>query len=282
MGSPAYCHPTGSRHSALAGLMSAKCCFTFSPVAGSYMFLIGRLQERLGPARVIFLGSLVGGAGMVMIAYINGISRIYVWGFINGASSAFAYLPVLTVVQRWFPARRGLVTGLVSMSSGIAGAVMAPAFHWLLQTLPYKSTVLIIGISAVVAGSLVSILIRLQAEIGTPSLGTQPNILSGQLSLSAMQSLRARSFWLLWFTYAFAGAAGISMVTLSVNFGLNQGLVMAEAVLILSSFSFTNGAGRLVSGFLSPRMGRRRIMGISFLLAGVACFIFPVISGLAI
>ena len=128
--------------------------------AGSFMFLIGRLQERLGPVRVIFLGSLVGGAGMVMIAYINGISWIYVWGFINGASSAFAYLPALTVVQRWFPARRGLVTGLVSISFGIAG--------------------------------------------------------------------------------------------------------------------------RLVSGFLSDRMGRRRIMGISFLLAGVACFIFPVISGLAI
>jgi len=250
--------------------------------AGVFMFLIGRLQERIGSAWVIFLGALIGGAGMVMIAYADGIRWVYIWGFVNGASSAFAYLPALTVVQRWYPARRGLVTGLVSMSFGIAGAVMAPVFHLLLQTFDYTSTVLILGIGAAVVGSLVSILIHLPIEGTAKTNGEQPEMFAGQLSLTLMQSLRTRSFWLLWFTYAFAGAAGISMVTLSVNFGLDRGLGMPGAVLILASFNTTNGVGRLVSGFLSDMVGRRQIMGVSFLLAGVSCFLFPVIGGMAV
>jgi OFA family oxalate/formate antiporter-like MFS transporter len=96
------------------------------------------------------------------------------------------------------------------------------------------------------------------------------------------QSLRTRSFWLLWFTYAFVGAAGITMVTLSTSFGLTHGLSMSQAVLILMAFNITNGSSRLVSGFLSDVVGRKTVMITTFLLAGGAYYLFPHVSGIII
>jgi OFA family oxalate/formate antiporter-like MFS transporter len=84
----------------------------------------------------------------------------------------------------------------------------------------------------------------------------------------------------LWFTWALAGAAGISMVTLSTLFGSSRGLGLEDAVLILTSFNLTNGLSRLVSGHLSDRFGRKVTMGLAFLAAGCAYFLLPHLEGL--
>ncbi len=78
-----------------------------------------------------------------------------------------------------------------------------------------------------------------------------------------------------------AGAAGISMTVLSTAYGLSLGFPLHSAILILIAFNLTNGTGRLISGILSDRFGRNRVMSLSFLAAGLAYFIFPWTEGLA-
>jgi MFS transporter, OFA family, oxalate/formate antiporter len=94
-------------------------------------------------------------------------------------------------------------------------------------------------------------------------------------SLTVMESLRTRSFWFLWITWTLAGAAGVSMTVLSTGYGLFRGFPLVSAVLILTAFNLTNGAGRLVSGYFSDKIGRNRIMSLAFLAAGLAYFALP-------
>jgi OFA family oxalate/formate antiporter-like MFS transporter len=248
--------------------------------AGLFMFLIGRLQEKIGPSLTILSGAVIGGTALILVSYAEDIRWVYFWAFVNGSASAFAYLPAMTVAQRWYLRRRGMANGLVSMCFGISGAVMAPLFSRLLLRLGYGQLNWTVGIAAILVGALAALLIRLPQSTGgrQPATGQIKTALGGSLNLG--ESLRTRSFWLLWCTYAFAGAAGISMVTLSVNFGLDRGLVMARAVLILTAFNITNGLSRFISGYLSDIMGRKQILGGSFLAAGLACFSFPHFSGL--
>ena len=249
---------------------------------GTFMFVTGRLQEKIGPRLVTVIAIILCSLGIFVVGHATSIGWVYLWAFITGASSAFAYMPALTVAQRWFPERKGLVSGLVSMSFGISGAVMAPIFNHLFLRMGYVPMTRSLGIAILIVGFSVTVLIRVPQTAQNLDSDRQNPALSGTLSLSLIQSLRTRSFWLLWFTYAFAGAAGISMVTLSVNFGLAKGLTMGSAVLILTAFNITNGLSRLVSGFVSDLVGRKQVMCFSFLFAGIVYILFPFLDSIFI
>ncbi len=258
-----------------------KTLFFILTAVGTFMFVGGRLQEKIGPAWVMALGALFYGSSTVMVAYARTIYQLYLWAFLTGASSALVYSPALTVVQIWYPQRRGLVTGLVSMFFGLSGALMAPVFSWGHQKFGYTHFTNVIGLLFVILGFIATVFIRLppsKKESLEPVTESVPEI----LSLTLGQSLKTRSFWLLWVTYAFVGAAGIAMVTLSISFGVSQGLGMAQAVVLLIAFNITNGLSRLVSGYLSDVTSRKTIMGTAFILAGGAYYLLPHVDGILI
>ncbi len=248
---------------------------------GIFMFVTGRLQEKIDPAWVMALGALIYGPSTAAVGHAVSIHWVYLWAFLTGASSAFIYLPALTVAQRWYPQRRGLVSGLVSMFFGLSGAVMAPIFSRIFQLFGYTYMTYVVGTVFLIIGLATSVFIRLPQAAPEGSRQAAAAV-PATLSLNLGQSLRTRSFWLLWFTYAFVGAAGIAMVTLSTSFGLTHGLSMSQAVLILMAFNITNGSSRLVSGFLSDVAGRKTVMITTFLLAGGAYYLLPLVSGIVI
>ncbi len=240
--------------------------------AGLLMFLIGRLQEKIPPSVLMMLGAVVCGISTVVAGYAQSLSYVYLWAFLTGGASTFVYLPALTVSQIWSPERRGVVSGLVGVFSGLSGALMAPVFSHMLLLVSDQRMCFTIGFSTLVIGIASAAFIRLpETPYATRSAASD----GGLADYSLKQSLFTKSFWLLWFTYAFAGAAGVAMVTLSESFGLSKGMAVSDAVFILTAFNLTNGASRLVSGFLSDLYGRKGIMAISFLCAGLAYFILP-------
>jgi len=246
--------------------------------AGIFMFLVGRLQERIGTAWTTVIGALLYSTAALLVSFATGIRWVYGWAFMVGSSSAFVYVPTLTVVQRWYPKWRGLYAGLVSMCFGISGALMAPLFNRLLARLGFSDMAITLGVVMVVAAICLAPLIRPPAS-PPPPIGTTN---AGLMSLSTFQSLRTRSFWLLWVMFACVGAAGVSMVTLSAGFGMYLGLTMTQALVILMAFNITNGVSRLLSGFLSDITGRKRIMCAAFLAAAVAYYLLPFVSDLVL
>jgi OFA family oxalate/formate antiporter-like MFS transporter len=241
---------------------------------GSHMFVIGRMQEKIGIRFVMALGAILYGLGALLAGYADSMVDVYIWAFITGAASAFIYLPAMTVAQLWYPRRRGTMSGLVSMCFGISGAAMAPVFKWLLDGWGYKSMSQFVGLSYLVLGVAAALMIRLplaERVGGGPAVAVN----DGQLSIGLIASVKTRSFWLMWTIYALVGGAGIAMVPLAVAFGTSRHLAVSEALIILMAFNLTNGISRLISGYLSDRIGRKIIMGTAFLCAGLAYLLMP-------
>jgi len=246
---------------------------------GTFMFLVGRWQEKFGIRSMITVGVIICGLSALLIAYASNLYMLYLWAYLIGASSAFVYIPAVTTVQRWYPARRGLVSGIVSLLFGLSAAIMSPLFRYMFESMGYVSMNLTVAILALLIG-----IVAAQFTEGpktTPSpplttLGRQPRV-SAKIdeSLTVRESLRMKSFWFLWLTWAFQGAAGIAMVTLSTAYGLSKGLAMESAVVILTAFNVTNGGSRLVMGFFSDMIGRNLAMSLTFLAAGAAYFLLP-------
>lgn len=264
-----------------SGATGAAIFFMLAAV-GINMFLVGRWQERYGIRRMIILGILLTASGCILVAYARSIIMVYAWAFLNGAASCFVYIPALTLVQQWYPQRKGLAAGTVSMVFGLAAAIMSPVFGMMLNAFGYREMSLVLAAVTLAAGLLGAYLARYRDD----PTDWQYEKRNGQgeeernRSLTVRETLHTRSFWFLWLTWTLAGAAGISMTVLSTGYGLSLGLPLESAVLILTAFNLTNGTSRLASGYLSDRLGRRRVMSLAFLAAGLAYFLFPLAGDL--
>ena len=235
--------------------------------ATCFMYLCGRWQEKFGPGKLVAFGSLLCGSSVIWLGRIESMTSVYVWGFLVGVASAFTYVPALTVVQRWFLEKRGLVSGFLNMAFGLSAAILSPVVPPLLLHLGYEAINLILGFLALCVGLTSSIFIRfpeVPVASATKDMAIEPD------GRSAFEALKNRAFWCLWLTWALAGAAGASMLVLATKFGLANGLGLSKAVVILTGFNLTNGCGRLISGFLSDRFGRSRTMAFSFICAAIA------------
>ena len=245
--------------------------------ATCFMYLCGRWQETYGPGRLAAVGALMCGGSVLWLSRAEDMFAVNVWGLVMGASSAFVYLPGLTVVQRWYPERRGLVAGFLNMVFGMSAAVMSPVFSFLLLGWGFRTLTLTAGLAALVVGLAASFLIRFPKAA---SLGPTPSSSLESTDFSVNDALKTRRFWFLWLTWVFAGAAGVSMLVLATGFGMARGLSLAQAAVILTAFNITNGGGRLISGHYSDKIGRTRTMAASFAAAGLAYLILPHLSHL--
>ncbi len=263
--------------------------FFLLAMVGIFMFTAGKLQEKLGTRAMIRIGSLIVGVAAMVAAYASNIYMIYAWATLNGIGVSLIYIPGLTTVQKWFPQKRGLVSGFVNLSFGISAAIMAPVFAYMLKALSYQTMNVTIGCAAVIiclsGAQFTEVPERVQlaessaaSPAARPAGGSAPATVQ---SLTVNEALHTSAFWALWIVWAFVGASCISMVTLSVGFGISRGFVFRDAVLILTSFNLTSGLIRILAGYFSDILGRRVLMSASFLAAGVAFFCLPHVTTLS-
>jgi OFA family oxalate/formate antiporter-like MFS transporter len=256
--------------------------FFMLAAVGAFMFLVGRWQERMGLRRMIVLGIILTSFASLVVSEAGTIYVVYAWAFINGLASSFVYVPALTLVQWCYPKRRGLVAGLVSMVFGLSAAIMSPLFAEMLSCFGYQRMNLVLAALTLFVGLLGAYFARApeawevaaSARRAGSAAKSGPQIISAR-SFTVSESLHTRSFWLLWATWTFAGAAGVSMTILAAEYGLFLGFSLPSAILILTAFNLTNGMSRLCSGILSDRFGRNPVMSLAFLAAACAYFLLP-------
>ena len=270
--------------------------FFMLAAVGVFMFLVGRWQERYGTRKMIILGVILTSFASVVAAYASSIYAVYAWAFLNGLASCFVYIPTLTLVQWWYPEKKGFVSGIVSMVFGLSAAIMSPLFGKMLVSLGYVSMNLYIAVLTLMIGMAGAYFARAPDSLEKPASNSgitdryskeKPKSSVGvrrspDRSLNVQECLHTRSFWFLWITWTLAGAAGVSMTILSTGYGLFKGFPMESAILLLTAFNLTNGASRLISGYFSDKIGRNRIMSMAFMAAGLAYFTLPWADSLAV
>lgn len=269
---------------------------------GTFMFVVGQWQERTGARLMVSISAVVCGLALLAASHAPSIHFIYLWAFLTGASSCFIYLPGVTIVQRWFVRKKGLASGTVNLFFGIGGAIMAPVFSGLLLTMGYEPMNRLLAPLIIGTGVIGALFVETPERVGyamgvsaeaaagggtgrdvklTPSEGKGTassgyiGVLRVEESLTVKESVRTKSFWFLWLTWALQGAAGIAMVTLSVSFGIAKGFPRESAALLLTAFNLANGFSRLLSGFLSDLIGRHRTLMSTFFAAACAYFVLP-------
>ncbi len=89
------------------------------------MILAGRWLGRAGPRRLAVAGGVLLGAGYVLGGFFGQtfLAQLLFVGVLGGAGIGLAYVVPIAVGVRWFPDRKGLITGLAVAGFGF-GAVL--------------------------------------------------------------------------------------------------------------------------------------------------------------
>jgi OFA family oxalate/formate antiporter-like MFS transporter len=226
----------------------------------------GYLQNRYGPRLIATVGGILYGVGIILAGVTVPLHNDYIlyltYGIIGGIGIGLAYIVPLAMLLRWFPDRRGFITGLAVAGFGLGALVIAQiAPNLLLPTsLGVSSTFIYLGIIYLIVVVGAAQFFRKAPDGYTPA-GWTPSVTEEAVrtkrDYTLAEALREPRWYVLWLILALnvtAGAALISVASpLAQQFtGVNAG----TAALLVSIISIFNGLGRLLWAWLSDLIGR--------------------------
>lgn len=236
----------------------------------------GWMLPRLGPRTLALIGSALFSIGYViggLALHLDSLLLFYAgYGVIGGAGIGLGYVTPVATAAKWFPDRKGLATGIVVMGFGVGAFLLSKALAPFLVVATDKDLPLVFAWLGVVFACILipsSLLLRdPPAETGLPGAGAEAPEDEGSIAAC----LRSREFIVMWLVFFFNISAGISVISFQSSllqdvWGLADPSIEPETLAeygatLIAVSSLCNGAGRLLWGLLSDRLGRVRVFRI--------------------
>src|SRR6202158_5945925 len=127
-------------------------------VLGFAAFFGGLWLNRKGPRVVALTGGALYGLGVFLASFSHHLWGFYLsYGVIGGIGLGLGYIVPVAVLVKWFPDRRGLITGIAVGGFGAGALITAPVATRLIQTVGVLHTFAYLGIAflivTVISGS---------------------------------------------------------------------------------------------------------------------------------
>jgi OFA family oxalate/formate antiporter-like MFS transporter len=269
----------------------------------------GRLQKKYGPRKIALLGGILLGLGYILSSFVgaNYLLKLLFIGIIGGAGIGLAYVVPIAVGVKWFPDKKGLVSGLAVAGFGFG------AFIWILMANPpsilgfnglitqqtetfaftisnVDATFRLYGITFLIL-VLIGSLVMINPPEGWKPKGWNPNSetskdIKTSKNLLPKEMLHTKQFYLLWLMFFIGALAGLMVIGNIQNFAKNPvdgfmgyGFDSVQAVdfAVIGAavcLPIFNGIGRIVWGQVSDKIGRRKALLSMFIFQGITMIIF--------
>jgi MFS family permease len=267
-------------------------------VTGVLGIAAGRITDRTGPRAVSIFGAVLLGISFIMLSFINSIWQIYlIYGLLMASAISGLWPALLSTVSRWFMAKRGLMTGIVTSGAGLGSIIFSPLISQFIVAFSWRTTYLIMGIIVLVVMVSCAIFLKRGPSHTDFSSNDRKSIQGasppGKADFSYSQALRTREFWIVAVINFVFGYIQFSSMVHIVPYATGLGISPVSAASILAVIGAANIFGRLLAGATSDRLHPRRIFVIvlTLLLASAIClelarslgvlYLFGAILGLA-
>ena len=255
-------------------------------VLGLAAFGGGLWMRRAGPRTVALTAGALYGVGVFLASLAGGhLWWLYCsYGVIAGAGLGLGYIVPVATLVKWFPDKRGLITGLAVAGFGAGALITAPIATRLIASFGVMQTFAILGAAYFVAVTVGALFMRnppdgYRPPGWTPTVTQQRQRAAGACTLTqAMRRWQWYGLWTLLFLNTTAGIAVISQA--APMFQEITGISAARAAGIVGIISIANGAGRLLWAWLSDLVGRRTVFLAMFLLQAIIFWLLPSAHGL--
>lgn len=256
-------------------------------VLGIAAFFGGLWLNRVGPRVVATTGGILYGVGVFLASFsANKLWWLYLsYGLIGGIGLGLSYIVPVAVLVKWFPDRRGLITGIAVGGFGAGALITAPVATRLIQSVGVLSTFAYLGIAYLVVTVVASLFMK------NPPDGWLP---AGWAPTASQSSQRARrdytlgdalktwqwyALWLLLFLNTFAGISVISQEA-----PIFQELARVSAIVAASMVGIAaigNAFGRVFWAWVSDLITRRATFFVMFVVQALLFWFLPSVAAVS-
>jgi OFA family oxalate/formate antiporter-like MFS transporter len=249
-------------------------------VLGVAAFFGGLWLNRKGPRVVALTGGVLYGAGVFLASFSDHkLWWLYLtYGVIGGIGVGFSYIVPVAVLVKWFPDRRGLITGLAVGGFGLGALITAPVATRLIHSVGVLSTFAYLGVAflivTVVSGYFMQNPPQGWKPEGWTATGTATQRSTHDYTLR--EALQTWQWWALWLLLFLNTSAGISVISQeSPLFQELAGVTAVVAASMVGVASIGNAAGRVFWAWASDSIGRRATFAVMFLAQVVLFWALP-------
>jgi predicted MFS family arabinose efflux permease len=238
------------------------------------------LMDRFGLRRVTVAALVATAAGAGLTTVMDAVWQLSLyWGVLVGlGTGALATAFAASVTHRWFVARRGLVTGVLTAAGVFGQFAFLPLLSWVVEQHHWRTALATLALAALAVVPVAWLLLRDHpTDLGIPPYGARrptprpapaPGA-AGRTVRVFVGAARTRELWLLAGAFAVCGAStnGI-MWTHFTPAAHEHGMPVTVASSLLSVIGVFNVAGTVASGWLTDRVDPRRLLAGYFALRG--------------
>ncbi len=244
------------------------------------LLVAGILQDRMGPRKILILGTTLTGLGMIASGFATSVLALNItFGVITGAGIGFGYACLSPAAMKWFhSSKKGMVNGLIAAGFGLAAIYLAPVTSALITSMGINTSFMILGVGVLI------IAVPLACTINNPpsdyvpeapkvKAGQAPKPVTKSVDVSWKAMLKTPQFYSLWVMYAFAASTGLMIIGNITNIASVQAN-LPNAVYLASILAVFNSGGRVGAGILADKIGGVRTLLIACTLQAINMVLF--------
>ncbi|MFE4589126.1 MFS transporter [Streptomyces laurentii] len=246
------------------------------------------LMDRFGIRKVVALALTVIALGSLLTVWMTAAWQLVLfWGVLVGlGSGSMALAFAATVTNRWFVARRGLVTGILTAAGASGQLVFLPLLSWLVEHHGWRPAAITVALAAIAVVPFVWLLLRDHpADVRLAPYGGEfvpkPAPVPGAARRAVtvlFRAARTGPFWLLAGSFAICGASTNGLVkTHFVPAAHDHGMPVTAAAGLLAVIGVFDVVGTIASGWFTDRFEARRLLAVYYALRGVSLLFLPML-----
>lgn len=229
----------------------------------------GYLQGKIGTRKVVIYGGIILSIGFFLASFSTPAMGWLVWvtyGVIGGFGMGMTYSTTIACCQKWFPDKRGFITGIIVSALGFGGVVFTPIAEYTIKAfgggvpgIGELITFKILALIFIVVCTVGALLISDPPADYAPKGWTPPTPKSGkkQYEFTPSEALRTPQIYALTVVLMLACMAGLMMIAFGKTIASYQPELKHIAVAGVMAVTLFNSFGRLFWGWVSDRIGRK-------------------------
>ncbi|GAA1349992.1 MFS transporter [Streptomyces beijiangensis] len=247
------------------------------------------LMDRFGIRKVVAIALTVIAVGSGLTIWMTAAWQLVMfWGVLVGlGSGSMALAFAATVTNRWFVAKKGLVTGILTAAGASGQLIFLPVLSWLVQHHGWRPASITVSLAALAVVPFVWLLLRDHpADVKTTPYGSEeyvpkPPPVTGAARRAITVLVKASktgTFWLLAGTFAICGASTNGLVkTHFIPAAHDHHMPITAAASLLAVIGIFDIIGTIASGWFTDRFDSRRLLAIYYALRGISLLFLPML-----
>ena len=252
---------------------------------GFAAFAGGLWMRKAGPRRVAIAAGVCYGLGVFLASFSGGhLYWLYFsYGFLGGIGLGLGYIVPVATLVKWFPDRRGMITGIAVAGFGAGALITAPIATSLIKSIGVLKTFAVLGIAYLIAVTVAALFIKDPPQGFAPA-GWKPSAAQTKQraarDYSLGEALGKWQWYALWTMLFLNTSAGISIISQAAPMAQEiTHVTAAVAAGMVGIISIANGSGRFLWAWLSDAVGRRAVFFSMFLIQAIVFWLLPHVTG---